>query len=264
MKQFVTNTSIYTTADSGTRDPAHCQLGVFHTTENSDSTTPDAVAQWQTNPANQSSYNILIGVDGRTVRSNDDNYIPWSAGHTGNRIGIHASCIGRAARTRTQWLQLPLQITACAAWAADLNTRYGIPLIWLNAAQVRAGVRGFCGHAEISAAFHESDHTDPGKGFPADMVMNMAVDIATRPLDKDLPPMSSNEEISLRLDLLLDQLAGHPWPKFPGWPQLGGRSLVDAVALIGARLCPGDGFIDVRAEKLEKIKQQMNKNNEQK
>ena len=46
-------------------------------------------------------------------------------------------------------------------------------------------------------------------------------------------------------DLTLDQLAGYPWQKWPGWPQLAGLSLVDAVATIGAHLGI-EGFEDKR------------------
>jgi len=50
-----------------------------------------------------------------------------------------------------------------------------------------------------------------------------------------------------KIALILDQLAGHPGDKFPGWPQLGGRTLVDAVAAIGAHL-EIDGFTDTKKE----------------
>lgn len=50
-----------------------------------------------------------------------------------------------------------------------------------------------------------------------------------------------------KTSLILDQLAGHPGEKFPGWPQLGGRTLVDAVAAIGAHL-EIEGFTDTRKE----------------
>lgn len=243
MSQFKEDVTMLTTADSGPRDPHKCQLGVFHTTENSDSTPPENVAAWQQNRANESSYNVLVGTNGRSVRSNDDNFIPWAAGSTGNRIGLHASAIGRAARSREDWLKFPAQLETLARWAADLNARYGIPLKWLNAAQVRAGERGFCGHAEISAAFREVNHTDPGRGFPHDLILARAMEI-NNPTNRDTkgdPDMAQDH----RNDLILDQLVGHPWAAFPGWDQLGGRSLVDAVAAIGAHL-EIEGFKDKR------------------
>jgi hypothetical protein len=43
---------------------------------------------------------------------------------------------------------------------------WGIPLVKLSAADLRAGKRGICGHADVTAAWHLTDHTDPGTGFP--------------------------------------------------------------------------------------------------
>lgn len=242
MPQFRTDVAMLTTADSGPRDPHRCQVGVFHTTENSDDTPAENVAAWQQNRGNNSSYNVLVGTDGRSVRSNDDNFIPWAAGGTGNRIGIHASAIGRAARSREDWLRWPAQLATLARWAADLNARYGIPLKWLTAAQVRAGERGFCGHAEISAAFGEVDHTDPGRGFPHDLILAQAAEINNpKNDDKQVETVAQDH----RNDLILDQLVGHPWASFPGWEQLGGRSLVDAIGAIGAHL-EIEGFKDTK------------------
>ena len=42
------------TPDSGWRDPKATQATVFYTTENSDTTPPENVANWQTDPANES------------------------------------------------------------------------------------------------------------------------------------------------------------------------------------------------------------------
>nr|DAS46744.1 MAG TPA: PGRP protein [Bacteriophage sp.] len=228
--QFKCDVDVYTTADSGARDPHKCQLGVFHTTENDDVTDPVSVARWQQNRANGSSYNILVGTDGKTVRSNDDNYIPWAAGTTGNRVGLHASAIGRASRGRGAWTNHPKQLESLARWAADLHTRYGLPLVWLTAEQVRAGARGFCGHAEVSAAWREVDHTDPGAGFPHDIVLGRAREIATGALAKKDEQMTPNYE-----KLIFEQLTG-PGDDFRGWAQLGGRTLVDALAAIGEKL----------------------------
>ena len=46
-------------------------------------------------------------------------------------------------------------------------------------------------------------------------------------------------------DLILDQLAGYPHDKWAGWEQLGGLTLVNAVATIGHELGI-DGFKDMR------------------
>lgn len=245
--QFPTTHQRLTTADSGRRDMSTVRLGVFHTTENNDNTSPVAVAEWQQDRNNESSYNVLFGTNGETVRGNDDNYIPWSAGRTGNRLGIHGSAVGRAARSRADWLKFPKQLEAMAQWAADLNRRYGIPLRWLTPEQVRSGSWGFCGHLEISKAWNEVNHTDPGAGFPHDVVLARAKEINSAP---KAPPKKDNTAVTApktpkETDLILDQLAGYPWQDWAGWPQLAGLTLVDAVATIGAKL-EIDGFKDMR------------------
>lgn len=49
---------------------------------------------------------------------------------------------------------------------AKLCLAYGVPTRKLTPAQLVAGERGICGHVDVSNAFHETDHTDPGVGFP--------------------------------------------------------------------------------------------------
>lgn len=242
-EQFECDINLWTNANSGYRTSPP-RLGVFHTTENSDNTPVTNVARWQQTVANESSYNVLFGTDGTSVRSNDDNIVPWSAMYSGNHAGLHGSAIGYASRTREQWLSFPEQIEVMAEWAADLHKRHGIPFIWRDAAEVAAGKWGFCGHKQISDAFKESTHTDPGAGFPHDVILARAQEIAypiTDETNGDNNGMGKDEQRSL----ILDQLVGHPWEEWPGWPQLGGMSLVDAVATIGA-VAGINGFKDMR------------------
>lgn len=242
MTQFKADHDILTTADSGRRDPLKCQYGVFHTTEDPEGKDPRATARWQQDPANDSSYNVLFGHDGTSVRSNDDNYQPWSVGQPGNRLGIHGAAVGRAARTRQQWMDNPRQLEAMARWTADLHTRYGLPLIWLTPADIQAGVRGFTSHANYWDSIGKQQgmdvRTDPGAGFPHDVVLARARAIASgadddQGADEDAGAQRGEDQ---RLDLALDQLVGAPWHEWRGWPQLGDRSIVDALAAIGAAL----------------------------
>lgn len=62
------------------------------------------------------------------------------------------------------------------------------------------------------------------------------------PPPKENPPMPKQRD---ETDLILDQHLGYPWEEMPGWYQLGGRSLVDAVAAIGAHL-KISGFTDTK------------------
>src|SRR5699024_2220446 len=216
---------------------------VLHTTENSDNTPPDNVAKWQQDVNNESSYNVLFGTDGRTVRSNDDDYSPWSAGMPANRLGVHGSAIGYASRTREQWLKFPKQLESIAQWLATNHREYGMPLRELTVDEVRRFVPGVTTHAVYWQAIGKGQgmatRTDPGAGFPMDVVLKRAKEIvAPKPptvKDEGMTQNQYNELVKL-LKLILDQLVGHPGLKFPGWSQLGGRSLVDAVAAIGEAL----------------------------
>lgn len=243
MAQFKADVDILTTADSGRRDVNGLIWSVLHTTENSDSTPPDNVAKWQLDRNNSSSYNVLFGTNGRTVRSNDDDYTPWSAGDPGNTLGLHGSAIGYASRTRAQWLKYPKQLESIAQWLATNHREYGIPLRELTVDEVRRRVPGVTTHAVYWQAIGKQQgmdtRTDPGAGFPMDVVIKRAKEIITPPppavKETGMTEKQYNELVKL-LTLILDQLVGHPGLKFPGWSQLGGRSLVDAVAAIGEAL----------------------------
>jgi hypothetical protein len=44
--------------------------------------------------------------------------------------------------------------------------KYSIPVRHLTVAQVKANEAGICGHVDVTNAFHQSSHTDPGPYFP--------------------------------------------------------------------------------------------------
>lgn len=252
MAQFEANLNILTTADSGWRDPYKTLWSIFHTTQNGDSTKPEDVAKWQLDRNNDSSYHLLFGTDGRTVRSNDDNYSPWSTGMPGNRLGNHASAIGYAARSKADWLKFPKQIEALARWAAHEHLEYKRPLVWLSIEDIRGQKKaGFTSHANYYQAIGKAQgmdfRSDPGVGFPHDIILKRAHEIAYPAMHekaKETPPVTTPDNRSTE-DLILDQLAGFPWEKWQGWPQLGGRSLVDGLGAIGAHL-KIEGFKDTK------------------
>lgn len=203
------------TPDSGWRDPYETQASVFHTTENGDTTPPENVANWQKNPANQSSYNVLCGADAtgaQTVRANPDNRRSWSAGEPGNTDATHFSNVGRAARSRAEWFNNPTQLERNAEWAADQHLRYGRPLVWLEPADLGAGKRGFTSHGNW---FHgrggPAYRSDPGDGFPHDWVLNRAQDIIDQGED-----MSFTDADREKLNRIHHELT-HEFPsRFPG------------------------------------------------
>ncbi|MFR9919940.1 N-acetylmuramoyl-L-alanine amidase [Corynebacterium striatum] len=174
---FKCDLDILTTNDDGIATSPRRLLAV-HTFEGQD-LDARAMANYQLNPSAGGSYHLVIDRAGVTARENDDEFIPWAAMPTGNRAGFHFSLAGRAAMTRDEWLARPKQLAKLAEILAAYSREYGIPLVRLTAAEVRAGKSGVCGHAEISDAWRESDHTDPGKGFPYDHVLDLAAHPST-------------------------------------------------------------------------------------
>lgn len=92
----------------------------------------------------------------------------WHCGRTGNARTEGVELCGFAKQTREQWLdEMSLRTLCIAASVVAARCRENsLPIIFVNAAALVAGVRGITTHAEISKAWHETNHTDPGAGFP--------------------------------------------------------------------------------------------------
>lgn len=92
--------------------------------------------------------------------------IAWHAPPNTGSIGIE--CCGEASYTHDQWMSANVkkELLAVAKRTADLCHRYSIPVQKLGPHELLAGKRGICGHVDVSQAWHQSDHTDPGPHFP--------------------------------------------------------------------------------------------------
>ena len=172
MKQWQATENIYTNNDSGRRG-GNARLIVVHTTEGGDNVRD--VAIWQQSKSAGGSYHVLIARDGTSVRSNDDAFIPWAAMRSGNLAGYHVSLGGKAKFTRDEWLARPEQLATLADYIRHTARLASIPLVKVGPDVVRrADGRGICGHDDISKAWKETDHWDPGPGFPWDHVLKLA------------------------------------------------------------------------------------------
>lgn len=86
-------------------------------------------------------------------------------------------CIpGRASMTRTEWLtSARTGVLAAAKFTVAKAKLDGFALERRTPAELVAGMGGYCGHGDVSSAWHRSTHTDPGPSFPWDV---LAADIA--------------------------------------------------------------------------------------
>lgn len=156
----------------GTRKASQLRLIVMHSTESTGSAAN--VASYFQSPSSGGSTQVVVGEDG-CFRCVGDLETP--AGAPGaNLDGLHIEVVGRAAWTRAEWLQnAPRALVEAARVLAYWSKTYKIPLAELDVAAVKdPRRRGVVTHKTISQAFKQSDHVDPGPGFPLDWVLARA------------------------------------------------------------------------------------------
>ena len=88
-----------------------------------------------------------------------------------NQESISIEHAGYAAQSPAIWANAysKAQLALSASLTADIAKRNKIPAVRLTPAQIVAGGSGFCGHADITAAFKiAGGHTDPGTSWPWD------------------------------------------------------------------------------------------------
>lgn len=95
-----------------------------------------------------------------------DALVAWGA--PPNRHSLHIEICAEATYSREQWLspQVWPAVANAAHRARELADRYGVPKVKIGPAQLVGDAHGICGHVDVSNAFHQSTHTDPGPGFP--------------------------------------------------------------------------------------------------
>lgn len=151
---------------------------VVHTMETPESAGRAwSVAQWfGGSTAPQASAHYCVD-DTEVVQSVKDEDVAWHApGANSDGIGIEHA--GAASQSKAQW-QDPYsaaQLKLSAKLAASLASRYEIPVKWLSVEDLKDNKRGITSHNNVSLAFRQSTHTDPGVSFPVDRYLKMVDD----------------------------------------------------------------------------------------
>lgn len=119
-----------------------------------------------------------------------DNTVAFHAPPNERSIGIEICADGGDPKvaptnyTLEQWTspQCWPAVLRAAQRTAELCTRFNIPVVKLSPADLVAGRRGICGHVDISQAFRESTHSDPGPSFPwASFLAAVAAAMTSKP-----------------------------------------------------------------------------------
>lgn len=146
------------------------QLIVIHTTEGSATdTSAEGGAAYDARRTDGTSTHYFHD-SGSTVQCVRTNDIAHTARRQGNLRGIQHELCTKAGSSAATWGNAYHQaMLRLAAQQCALDARkWGIPVRHLTVAQVSGGVKGFCGHVDITRAFPQDGgtHTDPGGNFP--------------------------------------------------------------------------------------------------
>lgn len=164
--------------NSGTRKASQITYFVIHTAE---APLPEigaeAVGRYfeSKNARGSTQYGVDVN---STQQYTSDLTVAWGAPPL-NRSGLHVECAGKASFTRGEWLRNYAPMFERVGYLVAAKCRkYDIPLRVLTASQLKRigenpgkGKGGITTHDAVSDAWQESNHWDPGKGFPLDIVM---------------------------------------------------------------------------------------------
>jgi hypothetical protein len=156
------------------RGGAQVRSLIVHTAEGS--TTAASLANFLCNPANQVSYHDVAD-DANSVHVVDYSEACWST-RSANHTSENYCLTGFSAWPRTTWLAHGGMLERCAAWIAARAKARGIPIVKLSSADVAADRPGVFGHVNWTEGKHDGTHTDPGPGFPWDVVIERAHQLA--------------------------------------------------------------------------------------
>lgn len=151
------------------------RLIVIHDMEVSevDTSTAENVANYFAKPTTRASAHVCVDVDS-AVRCVIDTDTAWAAPGA-NADGLQVELAGFASQTREDWQDAASMsiMTNAAEVVAGWVSAWGIPVQHLSVDQIMAGQKGIVGHIDVTYAYHQSDHTDPGTGFPWDVFLGL-------------------------------------------------------------------------------------------
>lgn len=134
----------------------------------------EAIASYfKLGPPKPASAHYIVDLDS-IIQSVKDEHIAYHAPPNERSIGIEQA--GYSKQTRDEWLDEYGQrmLKLVARLVAFEARKWSIPLAWLTVAELKAGGRGLCTHVDVTQAFHQTTHTDPGPNYPKDVVLDWA------------------------------------------------------------------------------------------
>ena len=97
-----------------------------------------------------------------------DGVVAWHAPPNSGSIGVELCDRQKGRGSRWSNPDHAAMLARAAVLVARLCLAYDVPIVRLSVADLKAGKNGICGHVDVSHAFRQTTHTDPGDGFPWD------------------------------------------------------------------------------------------------
>jgi hypothetical protein len=141
--------------DGGPR--SQTQLVVIHATDNTAS--DEAEANYAETRSDHISAHFYSDEDSVT-QALDTSHIAYGCYPIGNSRSVQFEISGRSNELTDASLRRVAPIVA------RVCREFGIPVRKASASDLAAGVKGICGHLDVTNAWHQGDHTDPGQYFP--------------------------------------------------------------------------------------------------
>lgn len=102
-----------------------------------------------------------------TLQCAYDTVVCWHAPPNPHSLGIEIECsLANDGKGHWQLASHVAMMQRAATLVAVKCLEHNVPAVKLSVADLKAGKHGICGHVDVSNAFHQSTHTDPGSYFP--------------------------------------------------------------------------------------------------
>lgn len=170
---------LHARGDGGPR--VRTQLLVIHFTDNPNGASAHDEAQWASRNPDETSAHAYIDASAPWQT------LPWSHVAYGCYPRGNAISVQLELCTRSGTQPDDAVIRKAAPIAAALCEMYGLPVQKVTPAQINTGVKGICGHYDITRAFGQGDHTDAGPDFAWSRFISLTR-LAQLPTERPKPP----------------------------------------------------------------------------
>lgn len=139
---------------------------VVHCTAGADAKGARGTARYFQDPNATGSAHAITDANELVISAHDD-VICWHAPPNTHSIGIEICCsLSGQGKGHWELASHQVMLKKAAIWVAEKAKLHGVPVVRLNPDALLAGKHGICGHVDVSLAFHQSTHEDPGPYFP--------------------------------------------------------------------------------------------------